>query len=74
MTDKTDSDRCADGIEHLYERVYGRLPAEAEKGLADEFLRSRLRGAEEESRASVLQVWTELAQALLLSNEFLFVD
>ncbi|MCF7762156.1 MAG: DUF1549 and DUF1553 domain-containing protein [Verrucomicrobia bacterium] len=74
VTDKTDSDRCADGIEHLYERVYGRLPAEAEKGLADEFLRSRLRGAEEESRASVLQVWTELAQALLLSNEFLFVD
>ena len=74
VTDEPNSDRHANAIGQLYHRVYGRLPAKAERALADDFLRSRFQGAGGESSASVLQVWTELAQALLLSNEFLFVD
>jgi hypothetical protein len=54
-----------DPLGQLYAAVYGRPPDGEERTLADQFLKKR---PEKKS------AWAELAQALLLSNEFQFVD
>ncbi len=54
----------ADRLERLFRFAYGRRPRPEERALAADFLR------QEESP----QRWVRLAQALLASNEFVFVD
>lgn len=54
-----------DRLQQTYQRVYGRLPREAEKTAAQHFLAGR------EGDATA---WSQFAQALLASNEVLFVD
>jgi hypothetical protein len=49
---------------HMYLIVFGREPSEAERGIANEFL-----GTEPSDSQ-----WEQFAQALLMSNEFVFVD
>ncbi|MBM4072941.1 MAG: DUF1553 domain-containing protein [Planctomycetes bacterium] len=52
-------------VERLHRLLYGRMPLAAEQALAREYL-----AAENHSDA----VWQRYAQALLLANEFAFVD
>jgi hypothetical protein len=56
----------------LYRQVLSREPAESESAAAMRFVESALTPASED--ASKLNVWAQLAQALLASNAFLFVD
>ena len=58
----------------LFRLVYARSPDEAEIELAREFLSDRLGSSNGARDNEILDLWTELAQALILSNEFLFVD
>ncbi len=55
-------------IDALYRRLFIREPAEAERTLGLEFL------AQEPPSGSQLSTWEQYAQALLLTNEFAFVD
>jgi len=57
----------SEGVRQLYHRLLGREPAADELGLAKRYVSSSGKPLETGS-------WGELAQALLLSNEFLFVD
>jgi hypothetical protein len=53
-------------VEQLYRYALGRDPADADAEDARAFLAT--------SEASADERWTELAQVLLMSNEFMFVD
>jgi hypothetical protein len=60
-------------IDRLYHWVFGRAASERERRLGREFLASPL--AEGTSAADIkLTRWEQYAQALLSSNEFVFVD
>ncbi|GAB4135181.1 MAG: PSD1 and planctomycete cytochrome C domain-containing protein [Planctomycetaceae bacterium] len=48
----------------LYQKLFGREPTQTEQNLAKQFLGERNSVAE----------WTQYVQALLMSNEFLFID
>lgn len=62
-----------DRIKAVYQRILLRQPTADELAAADEFVQ-----AAEQSRASgtpsPLEPWQQLAQVLLLTNEFMFVD
>jgi hypothetical protein len=51
-------------VEWLYERLYGRGSRPAERRIAQEFLAAR----------SDTAAWQDYSQALLLANEFVFID
>ncbi|HVR75117.1 MAG TPA: PSD1 and planctomycete cytochrome C domain-containing protein [Planctomycetota bacterium] len=56
-------------VEQLYRLAYGRLPEDEEVNVALRFVAGAPRGPEPR-----LDPWGELAQVLLLSNEFAFID
>ncbi|HEY0983294.1 PSD1 and planctomycete cytochrome C domain-containing protein [Schlesneria sp.] len=56
-------------LEHLYQRVFGRQPTVDERSVALQFL-----GTAETSDSEKLSPWDRLAQVLLMTNEFMFVD
>jgi hypothetical protein len=60
----------------LYGRVLGREPIEAEQQTALEFLKASSAAASEaaETVTAPQSTWTQLAQVLLASNEFFYVD
>jgi hypothetical protein len=77
-------DAAAEGVRRLYRRVLGRLPESDELALAALFIR-RESGAPPAGSGAwrVMQIvkgdpplapWEQLAQVLLLTNEFMFVD
>jgi len=70
-----DSGGAEQGIRQLYRQVLGREPAIDELALAKRYVvdRSQLK-VSSSGKSSAPNPWAELAQALLLSNEFLFVD
>jgi hypothetical protein len=57
----------AERIAALYRLAYSRAPTADEQSLATEFVKSP-------AEKSGLSSWEQLAQVLLLSNEFTFVD
>ncbi|MFN7291916.1 MAG: PSD1 and planctomycete cytochrome C domain-containing protein [Pirellula sp.] len=63
-------------ITDLVRRILGRNPTEIELNQADVFLReySKNRDAANETAGYPETAWTQLAHALLASNEFLFLD
>jgi hypothetical protein len=61
----------AEIVRTLFRRVYARAAAEDEVALAVQFLETRRRGSDRVSERALV---AELAQVLLQSNEFLFVD
>jgi hypothetical protein len=54
----------------LYQRTLARTPDEQELRMASDFLET----AKESSDSQKIDPWSQLAQVLLLSNEFAFVD
>jgi hypothetical protein len=60
-------------VQALYRLIYGRKPTAAEVSLARNFLEVLKRDGSAD-KPSQLEPWETYAQALLLSNEFLFVD
>ncbi len=54
-----------DKVEQLYRTIYGRLPGNDERAWARQFLAAS---------TPALDRWPSFAQALLMANEFLFVD
>ena len=56
-----------EGVRQLYRRLLGREPATDELALAKHYV-------SESGESPKADSWTELAQVLMLSNEFLFVD
>jgi hypothetical protein len=52
-------------VDRLYRLLYGRAPSAGELALAREYLGENLEGA---------RAWEQYAQALMLANEFVFVD
>jgi hypothetical protein len=81
-SDKVDA--AAEGVRRLYRRVLGRLPESDELTLATAFIRRESAAPEASSAAwrvmqsikgdPPLAPWEQLAQVLLLTNEFMFVD
>ncbi|MGO9468393.1 MAG: PSD1 and planctomycete cytochrome C domain-containing protein [Isosphaeraceae bacterium] len=77
-------DAAAEGVRLLYRRVLGRSPDSDELALATAFIRRESAAAAAGSAAwRVMQTikgdpplapWEQLAQVLLLTNEFMFVD
>ncbi len=65
-----------DRLRWLYGRVLGREPVEAEQQTALEFLQASRAAASvaSESVAAPQSTWAQLAQVLLASNEFFYVD
>ncbi|MFO1020294.1 MAG: PSD1 and planctomycete cytochrome C domain-containing protein [Planctomycetales bacterium] len=63
-------------VAFLYQRLYNRAPDEGELTLARTFLqREKSPPADQDKKENTpLTVWEEYVQALLMSNEFLFVD
>jgi len=61
----------ADKVKAIYRAVLSRNPTAAETAMALEF---QADAAKEKPEANRLNGWEQLAQVLLLSNEFLFVD
>jgi hypothetical protein len=57
-------------VEWLYRQVLAREPTEVERQWADQFLD----GSSAEGQPPAADRWIELAQLLLLTNEFMFVD
>jgi hypothetical protein len=53
----------------LYRQILGRDPSQQESNLSRQFVEQARSSAGDEAA-----VWGQLAQVLLLSNEFLFVD
>ncbi len=80
----TKGEAAAEGVRRLYRRVLGRLPDSDELALAMAFIRRESAAAAAGSAAwRVMQTvkgdpplapWEQLAQVLLLTNEFMFVD
>jgi Protein of unknown function (DUF1553)/Protein of unknown function (DUF1549)/Planctomycete cytochrome C len=58
-------------VRELYRLAYGRPPTPEERALALEFVNTP---ADAETKSAGLTAWEQLAQVLLLSNEFAFVD
>ena len=56
-------------LEHLYQRVFARQPTADERRIALEFLTSA-----QSTPSEKLSPWDRLTQALLMTNEFMFVD
>ncbi|MBL4885159.1 MAG: PSD1 domain-containing protein [Planctomycetaceae bacterium] len=65
ITKSVDTKQTTPAIEQLYRKVYHRDPAPDETAWCKEFI---------ESQTENKNAWQELAQALLLSNEFMFID
>ena len=61
-------------IKNLYGIVLGRLPSADEVQYCLEFVHAGAEVVGEEAGAKANDPWRELAQALLISNEFLFID
>ena len=59
----------SDRVERLYRKVYGRMPMPGEVADAVAFL-----SEDEAGGPGGLPRWAQLAQILLMSNEFMFVD
>ncbi len=80
----TKGEAAAEGVRRLYRRVLGRLPDSDELALATAFIRRESAAAAAGFAAwRVMQTvkgdpplapWEQLAQVLLLTNEFMFVD
>ena len=69
------NDEAEQGICQLYRQVLGREPAIDELALAKRYVVDRAQPKVSSSgKPLAANPWAELAQALLLSNEFLFVD
>ena len=69
------NDEAEQGIWQLYRQVLGREPAIDELVLAKRYVVDRAQSKVSSSgKPPAANPWAELAQALLLSNEFLFVD
>ena len=77
-------DGAAGRVSRLYRQVFGRLPDPDELALATAFIR-RDSAADSASSSAwrvmqalkgdpPLALWEQLAQVLLLTNEFMFVD
>jgi hypothetical protein len=70
----------ADGIRRLYDRVFQRPPELDELAMAEEFLRRQSDPADGWKRpvpgkaVGSLSPWEQLAQVLLLTNEFMFME
>ncbi len=60
-------------VARLFQRVYGRSPSLDEQAAIEMMLAERAR-AEAAGEADAELAWVDLAQTLILSNEFLFVD
>ena len=60
-------------LERLYRWVFGRVPRERERQLGREFLSRSLPEGVSANEVKLTR-WEQLAQALLSTNEFLFVD
>ena len=60
-------------VERLYRWVFGRVPRERERQLGREFLSRSLPEGVSANEVKLTR-WEQLAQALLSTNEFLFVD
>ena len=56
-------------LEHLYQRALSRSPTADERNVALQFLQSA-----QTTESEKLSPWDRLAQVLLMTNEFLFVD
>lgn len=54
-------------IRHIYQKIYGRTPEDQELRLGEQFVAAPTTSANSNA-------WEQYTQALLLSNEFLFVD
>ncbi|HEU4751856.1 MAG TPA: hypothetical protein VFU47_02030, partial [Armatimonadota bacterium] len=64
-------------VEHAYRLAFGRPPAASERAATLEFLReqaARYARAGKGAEAVMEQVYTDLCQALLSANEFVYVD
>ncbi len=70
-------------IRHLYELALQRRPTHAQQHQAQEFLQEALEGqrangpsgtSQTVESSHLLNAWEQLAQVMLLSNEFMFVD
>jgi len=69
------NDEAEQGIWQLYRQVLGREPEIDELALAKRYVVDRAQPKVSSSgKPPAANPWAELAQALLLSNEFLFVD
>ena len=62
-----------DRIRWLYRTTYARQPVQEELVLAARFVSDRIAGSQHEEKTTS-NPWLDLAQVLLQSNEFLFVD
>ncbi len=65
ITKSVDTQKKLPAIKQLYQKIYRRDPDEDETRWCKEFI---------ESESEDKNAWQQLAQALLLSNEFMFVD
>jgi cytochrome c553 len=68
---KTQDDKA---VNELYARVLSRAPTPEEKRLAVEFVQSAKATTGGKEAKDQLSPWQQLAQVLLLTNEFVFVD
>ena len=64
----------AERVAWLYARVLGREPNEDERLAAREFLQAARDAAPDATSGAAPAIWTQLAQVLLASNEFFYVD
>ena len=64
----------AAGVRVLYERLLGREPDSEELALAVNFVTDESKAEQASVGNAGLSPWEELAQVLLLTNEFMFVD
>jgi len=61
-------------IDLLYQRTYGRLPTPEEKEIGSKYLSLPMKAESSTAPSPFLSPWQEYVQAVLLTNEFLFVD
>lgn len=61
-------------VDRLYQRLFGRLPSAEEKGIALKYLAEATADKGATPGANYFSPWQEYVQAILLTNEFLFVD
>jgi hypothetical protein len=71
LAERTAGENAADEqrLERLYRYAFARLPSEEERTLALQFI-----AAASQSQDKQLSAWDQLAQLLLLTNEFAYVD
>ncbi|MDA1274343.1 MAG: DUF1549 and DUF1553 domain-containing protein [Verrucomicrobia bacterium] len=69
-----DSWQITECVVRIFRLIYARAPIEEELILAREFFSERFTRSDGGVAKERVNPWTEFAQALILSNEFLFVD